>query len=131
MDLKEFVAQTISQIVNGVIEADSRLSESGAAVNPPNVTTSSQENGPYGFYAGSLERSERKFRPHVQEVEFDVVINASKGTETKGGIGTQVGSIGLGSSGKSENETSSESRVRFSVPLLMPSSKNVIHDDVG
>ena len=128
MDLKEFVAQTISQIIDGIIEADSRVADVGAAVNPPNVVTNKTGEGPYGFYAGAKEQ---KYRPAVQEVQFDVVIHVSKGTETKGGIGIQVGSIGLGSSGKSEAGTSSESRVKFVVPLLMPCSKNRINDDVG
>jgi hypothetical protein len=128
MDLKQFVAETISQIVEGVLEADRRVGKVGAAVNPPNTVTNKRGDGPYGFYAGA---EVKMFRPAVQEISFDVVVNATQGTETKGGIGIQVGSIGLGRSGRSESENSSESRVKFSIPLLLPNSKNEIQTDTN
>lgn len=43
-----------------------------------------------------------------------------EGKETKGGIGIMVANIGLGSQGKSQNEKGSESRMKFSNPLMLP-----------
>ena len=128
MDLKQFVSETISQIVDGIIDADSRIAQSGGAVNPSNTVTNKAGDGPYGYYAGNKDK---RYRPVVQEIQFDVVLNAAEGSETKGGIGIHVGAIALGSAGKSDAETSSQSRVKFSVPLLLPNSKNEINSDIG
>ncbi len=128
MELKQFVSETLVQIVEGIMDADARIANSGAAVNPQNVVTNKSGDGPYGFYAGNKDV---KYRPAVQEISFDVVVTASKGTETKGGIGIQVGAIALGSTGKSDAGTASESRIQFSVPLLLPNSKNNITSPVN
>jgi hypothetical protein len=56
----------------------------------------------------------------VQEIEFDVAVHATEGTETKGGIGIMVGAIGLGSQGKSQAGNASESRIRFTIPMVLP-----------
>jgi hypothetical protein len=56
----------------------------------------------------------------VGMVEFDVAVRATEGKETKGGIGVVAGVIGLGSSGKSDSSSGSESRIKFSIPVLLP-----------
>jgi len=115
MDLQEFVAETISQIVDGVINAQKLVSEKGGEINP-HVNTSHEQLGKQGYLFSS--------EGPVQIVQFDVALTISEGTGTKGGIGIFAGPIGLGSSGQSSAENSSVSRVRFSVPLLLPRQDN-------
>jgi hypothetical protein len=74
----------------------------------------------YGFYTG--EDMPNRHRRIVEVVEFDIVVTAGKGTETKGGFGITVGAATLGSAGKSEKSDKAESRVRFRVPMLFPNS---------
>ena len=57
------------------MDADARVSELSAAVNPQNVATNKQSYGPYGFYAGNKNK---KYRPVVQKISFDVVVTASE-----------------------------------------------------
>jgi hypothetical protein len=121
MNLQQFIKETLVQITQGIVDADQAVSETGAAVNPRDVVHNKTGEGPYGYYA---EDRKGHYRRTVQSIEFDVVVTVTEGTETKGGIGIHVGAIGLGSSGKSDKENSSESRIRFSVPLLIPNSKN-------
>jgi hypothetical protein len=59
----------------------------------------------------------------AQIVEFDVALTAMEGTGTKGGIGVVAGMFALGSTGQSKEESSSVSRVKFSVPLSLPTPK--------
>lgn len=113
MDLKEFVAQTLTQIIAGVRDSQASAKEHGAEVNP-HLNTSHGEAGKQGFlWSGEA---------YAQVVQFDVALTVSEGTGTKGGIGVFAGAVTLGSSGQSKAESSSVSRVKFSVPLVLPKS---------
>jgi len=120
MDLKEFITQTLSQIAEGIADADESVSKFGGAVNPRDVIANKTGEGPYGYYA---EDSKGSYRRGVESIDFDVVVSVEEGKETKGGIGIHVGAIGLGSAGKSDHSNSSESRIKFRVPMLFPISK--------
>ncbi|WP_397384350.1 hypothetical protein [Prosthecobacter sp.] len=121
MNLQQFIKETLVQIAHGINEADEAVAGIGAAVNPRDVVFDGKDDRPYGYYA---EDKKGQFRRAVQSINFDVVVTVAEGTETKGGIGIHVGAIGLGSAGKSEKGQTSESRIKFSVPLLIPNSKN-------
>ena len=110
MELKTFVAETISQIVEGVAEAQERCKGRGALVNPRVAGNYVQRDE---LWAGDGSAP-------AQFVEFDVALTATEGTGTKGGIGVIVGAFTLGSSGQSQAERSASSRVKFSVPLVLP-----------
>ncbi len=114
MDLKEFVSQTLAQIVEGVKEAQSVATDLGGEVNP-HLNTTHAEMGKQGIlWAGGR---------YAQVVQFDVALTVVEGTGTKGGIGVFAGAVNLGSSGQSKSESSSVSRVKFSVPLVLPKSQ--------
>ena len=74
-----------------------------------------------GIYGG-LEEGDGtpSYNRIVESIEFDVAVTVSEGKETKGGIGILVGSIGLGSQGKSDSEHSAVSRLKFRVPFVLP-----------
>ena len=123
MELQDFISTTLIQIARGIEMAANELDDSKAVVNPRNVNTRVPEEADiYGYLD-----TKRKFYKVVQKIEFDVAVTAEKGTETKGGIGIQVGSIGLGTQGKSENASSSVSRIKFSIPMTLP-TEDAPHD---
>lgn len=113
MDLQEFIAQTLVQIVSGVKEAQAQSSALGAQVSP-HLTGALSELGKQGFLWASGQAA--------QVVQFDVALTVTEGTGTKGGIGVFAGAVNLGSSGQSKSESSSVSRVKFAVPLILPQS---------
>lgn len=113
MELREFVAQTLTQVIDGVRDAQSQVDAPGAVINP-HVNTSHEQLGKQGFLWSS--------EGPVQIVQFDVALTVVEGTGTKGGIGVFAGAISLGTSGESKNENSSVSRIKFSVPLRLPKS---------
>ena len=117
MELKEFISQTLVQVAEGISEANQQLQNSDAVVNPPNVSVSrSSDSQVYG----TIKRNyQSEFTP-VQKIDFDVSVTATKGTETNGGIKIGIGTIGLGSEGRSENENQASNRIKFSVPMVMP-----------
>lgn len=114
MDLQEFVSQALTQIISGVRSAQGAAAEHGGVVNP-HLNTGQGEAGKQGFL---LSR-----QGYAQIVQFDVALTIAEGTGTKGGIGVFAGAINLGSTGQSKSENSSVSRIKLSVPLVLPESK--------
>jgi len=96
------------------------LEDSAAIVNPRNVagTHKSEDSKVHGYL---VEGNEKTLRQAVQRIDFDVAVTATEGTETKGGVGIMVGAIGLGSQGKSDASNASQSRIKFVVPMVLPS----------
>ena len=116
MDLKEFVSETIVQIVSGVVDAQQKTTELGAKVSPK-LTGGANYGVQHGFLAAEGGAT--------QVVQFDVALTAKEGTGTKGGIGIVAGIVSLGSSGQSNEENASVSRVKFSVPVTLPNVKEL------
>ena len=121
MNLQQFVSETLIQIARGIEQANAGLTDSTAKVNPKGIATGgTHADKIYGYLA---EDEPDTFRKVVESIEFDVAVYATEGTETKGGIGIMVGTIGLGSQGKSKADHSSESRIKFRVPMLLPQAQ--------
>ena len=113
MNLEDYIAETLRQIVSGVAKAQQLTAEHGADVNPhmrSNATVNSAlgiiPTGTGGVYA--------------QLVQFDVALTVKEGTGTKGGIGVASGIVNLGSTGQSSNENTAVNHVKFTVPLALP-----------
>ena len=111
MDLKDFVSQTLTQIVAGVKDSQQSVAECGASINP-NLGGTQAEAAKHGFLW-----SDAGF---AQVVSFDVALTVTEGTGTKGGIGVFAGAVTLGTSGQSSATNTSVSHVKFSVPLVLP-----------
>jgi len=109
MNLKEFVAETLKQITQGVKEAQAEVAE-GAVVNPKIWMAQRSE-------AANMKILESNGGQWIHLVDFDVAISVDKSTETKGGLGLFVGPVALGSQGQSNSENSSVSRIKFQVPI--------------
>ncbi|WP_193166255.1 hypothetical protein [Microbulbifer hainanensis] len=117
MELKEFVKNTLVQIVDGVIEAERELDQKGATVNP------------VGGYFDQKQVGGRtwSFEDGIAEVvDFDVALTSSEKEGTTAGIGVLLGSINLGAKGMSEEALSSVTRIKFSVPVLLPKGKTLV-----
>ena len=108
MNLEDFIKTALIEIVAGVSAAHAEISKQGAQ-------TGSIKN--YGATRG--QRTDENGR-EIQRVEFDIALAEASATDTKGGIGVFLGAVGLGSQGASHGESSSTSRIKFSVPLVLP-----------
>jgi hypothetical protein len=121
MDLATFISESLSQIARGIENANDALADSTASVNPRGIQPSPSDSSK--FYGYFNDEAPNKHYRIVEAIEFDVAVHAVKGTETKGGIGIMVGSIGIGSHGKSQAGNSSESRIKFTIPMVLPIKK--------
>jgi len=99
MKLQDFVAETLNEIVVGVKKAQASAVEQGAMINPLHILPGNA-----------------RFR----EVDFDVAVTTSEGTEKERGLGVFVGSLGAGAKGKTDVSNVTVNRITFSVPVLLP-----------
>lgn len=89
MELKDFIKHSLVQITKGIQEVNEELEDTDVKINPKNVYVNAKARQDYGRLMENKETV-----PVVELVEYDVAVFAEEGTETKGGIGTSVGSIG-------------------------------------
>jgi len=109
MELKDFVSETLKQIIDGVTAAQEYAQGMGARVAPSmdRIGPSSKHTVEHGSGAA------------IQDVDFDVVVTTSEAGGKEGSLGIFVGPVGLGAKGKSESASSAESRIKFSIPLML------------
>lgn len=116
--LKDFVSESLKQIIAGVSDAQVYAGTVGAEINPYRLQiykASSTENVLYSdSHPGMLL---------MRMVEFDVAVTAVESGQVKGGIGVLAGIVGLGTQGQVTAQDSTASRIRFSVPVFLPTQE--------
>ncbi len=115
IELREFVKESICQIIQGVADAQVACSKAQARINPPGLNYSKSKSDTLFWDPKSGLVAER--------VEFDVAVTATDEKGTKGGIGIFVGPVSLGSQGQSGKETSSSSRIKFGTFVVLPAAE--------
>jgi hypothetical protein len=120
INLQDFISETLKQIIDGVKTAQEHAAEAEAYINPRGAVPASSGSVDGGYIARSLSSLGDVV---IQSISFDVAVTATEGTGTKGGIGIVVGPVALGSQGKSDTINSSVSRIKFSVPIVLPTQK--------
>ncbi len=112
MDLQNFVASTLVQIVQGMKEAQRQLADTGACVNPGHGQAPGQSGR-------SAVRDQRTWN-ETQDIAFDIAVTAAEGSETGGTLGIRVLAAQIGGGRGTTQESGGVSRVKFVVPLSMP-----------
>ena len=107
MNLEQFVAGTLEQIVKGVQTAQKAVDAAGAQVNPQVATA---PPGRMDMNSGTL----------IQDIDFDVAVTVAEGEKTSAGLGIGLGLLVVGTRGASDSQNSQVSRIRFKVPLVLP-----------
>ncbi|MGO4550286.1 hypothetical protein AB4059_04175 [Lysobacter sp. 2RAF19] len=115
MDLKDFVANTISGIIEGLVEAQARIDAHGAFVNPGNLMGSTKDRGESALW-------DNRNNNYARSISFDVALTVQEGTNTGAKIGVATGLLNLNAGGASENSQLAVNRVQFSVPILFPAN---------
>jgi len=108
MNLEDFIKTALTEIVAGVAAARTEIQKHGGSAG---------SSPAYGDVKGIKTDNNGR---QIQIVGFDIALADASATDTKGGIGVFLGTAGLGSQGASHGESSSTSRIKFSVPLVLP-----------
>ena len=114
MDLKEFIIETVSSIVEASQELSKKHAAHGIVVNPP---TNGRETDGF-FEVGSAAFTKRR----VQNVEFDVALTSGSSSSASGEAGGKLFVASAKMNGDYSRTNESISRVRFVVPLALPPS---------
>lgn len=120
MDLKDFVRDTLLNIVQGVKEAQDICGTEGAIISP-------RDAGQLGHKVKIKDKMH-----YVQIVDFEVVLGEDQTNEikagNKGAISVVLSSIGFGvetnKSNKQEESNKAQTCIKFSVPIILPSIDN-------
>lgn len=108
MDLRKFIAETLTQIIGGISDAQAK-------------TIEFQKGGESDYtapYVNPLPVSENYKK--LSEIEFDVAVTVSEGNSVAGNGGISVMGISIGGNGSSEQTNSSVSKIKFSIPVSYP-----------
>lgn len=112
MELKDFIAETIIQINQGLAEAQEKTKEYGTVINPH------IRGGGDNFLITHTEHDIYS----AQGIEFDVclTVEESQGSDKKGKLELAAGIFKLGGQDKkSETAKNQEvNRIKFSIPIL-------------
>jgi len=112
MELKEFIKTTITQISQGIIEAQEELNGNDMIVNPSGLATNS--NGDKYLRTDGWR--------YVQNIEINVGVTAIEKEGEKAGIGIVTGILSGGAQASSDNSNQTVSTIKFDIPVALPSS---------
>ncbi len=113
MKLQDFIKTALTEIVVGVGRASELAGEHGGKVGSMELS---------GYVKDNKVMTDGTGMP-VTTVEFDTALAEASSKDTKGGIGVYLGAVGLGSQGASHGEESTHSRIKFTVPIVLPDAK--------
>jgi len=110
MNLKEFIVETISGIIEATEELQSGFEGRGVIVNPP---VSFKERDLY------RHEDERTTYRRIETIEFDVAVTAASELNGGGKASLKVFSVEATLDGGGAKRHEEVSRVRFSLPVVL------------
>ena len=118
MELKEFISSTLTQIADGVRDAQKHYSEIGGVVNPGNLNRVEGTTILYG-------KVDPQYRSAILlcNVHFEVSLTSEDKSSSSGGIGVFLSAVSLGGKTSDSDSKSSLNRVTFDVAVSLPSHK--------
>ncbi len=112
MNLDDFIKTAITDIVKGIVEAKKDVDTYGAKIgSDPMLAGVKNDTSVVPSATG---------REQISLVEFDIALSESNASEKKGGIGVFLASVGVGGQASSGKEFSSLSKIKFTIPLMLP-----------
>jgi hypothetical protein len=122
MQLDEFITQTITQICQGVANAQKEIGGKNGIQIAPSVEhyTNWAQAGHIATDKLPADVIVARDGQMVMMLSFDVSVTAEAGTNTKGGIGVLMGAISLGSSGESKKQNQAVHKLQFKIPVVLP-----------
>lgn len=111
MELEKFIESTLVQIAQGVHNAQKPLSLLGGSANPHMKVLRDDQ---------TIGQAPNREGDRISLIEFDVAVSATTNSSKKGGIGVLATVVKIGGEAESAKENGTVSRIKFSVPILLP-----------
>lgn len=119
VELKQFITETLRDIVEGIQEAQA-IEGVGGLIAPKGIGghTFSPESGVY-----------HQAQIVSTVVKFNVAVTAETADAAKGHGGIKILAFGGGIEGQVSSKESAVSHIQFPVPLVMPPNKRTWHNE--
>jgi len=110
MELQEFISSVLMQLIEGVVQAQEFAQSHNVEIFPEEK------------FFSDFEKMSRttKTKRLVNFVEFDVAVVVVESKDLSGGMGIRVPGWNIGYHAKTETEKSIVNRIKFSVPIVLP-----------
>ncbi|WP_296994238.1 hypothetical protein [Thalassospira sp. UBA1131] len=122
LTLKDFVKETLTEIVDAMSEFANERGNTGASPNPSLLHSKAQAHD--HFFVGKFNADKDRY-DLIMPVSFDVAVSAADTSNSAVGAGIKVVSF-LKADGTINSETTATSanRVQFTVPLQLPDTQD-------
>ncbi|KAF4558705.1 hypothetical protein [Pseudomonas sp. CES] len=124
MDLKDFIANSLTQIAEGILQASEALADTDAEINPINLHLYPSSSQVYGTTREPSEDRIKFKERHIERVSFDVAVTTEGSTTGKAGLKVGMLSVGVNAGGELTDKTGQASRIQFTIPMVFPSKRN-------
>ena len=115
MELREFIKETLLQLMQGVKDAQDETKDLDAVINPETVSIGGDR-----VYT-AINNTNRM----VQYVSFEIGLTSTTDDSIKKGIGVNLGGVLNTGGGKDHKDSnSSATKISFEIPVVLPSIPN-------
>ena len=111
MELKMFIKNTLTDIVEGIKEAKEVYSKNGGALSPELKAPVINSN---------IERVEGKYYKEISNIEFEISLTNEDKEGNTSGIGVMLGSINIGAKKDANTTENVATKIKFTVPVIFP-----------
>ncbi|MDO3390616.1 hypothetical protein Q3C19_09025 [Bacteroides sp. ET489] len=119
MELKEFIKESLSQIIDAVKETQEKYKDTNVVICPDNI----QEVKDGLYILDENEYDNYSSRSKVQNIDMDIAISVTEKEGNKSGLGiAKIINAGISSENTQQNE--SISKIKFSIPIVLPTSSS-------
>lgn len=121
MELKDFISETLSQLIEGIIDAQNKVLKPGDTGGRicPHVRNLPDEKTSIGIYGRTNDHLP------VILVDFDIMLLAQEESGKKGGIGVVTGLVGLGAQSENKENAQTSHKIHFKIPVALPLQKYI------
>lgn len=114
MDIKDFIKESLLQIVDGITEANKALESKGASIPTTGVAGE-------GVWWTLIKEGNDRHTKHAMRIDFDLAVTISQSDNFKAGGGISIASL-VNTKTSVENISQSESisRIKYTIPLELP-----------
>lgn len=124
MQLKDFISSTIEQVARGVLDAAKALKDTDALVAPHPIDAQAASDNMYGQTNVEHKQLPALLPRIVHKLEFDIAVTVEEESGKSGSAKLSVWSAGIGGDVSTAKKASNASRVRFSIPLVLPTQES-------
>ena len=118
MKLGDFIAQTISEIVNGVSQAQEYSKDKGALINPRHIGWNESRKS---YFVNDISGVDEY--PLVTQIDFDILLTIGDDDKAQGGVGIFAASLGLGVKSEAQEYSETVNRIKFQILAKLPQQK--------